>query len=154
MAISVGVNSYITLIEANAYLVDNLQYATYWSVLDDATRTLYLIESCKQIESVQFDGRKTSNTQDLQFPRDFTFKTNYTPINVKQAQAIQALYLAENWSMIHEREKMDSMNISDYGVGEIVEKRQKLKSLLCSEAIARLKLYSVFLTPILLIDRM
>lgn len=91
-------NSYCTVVETDAFFEGHLD-GSNWSNLETAEKTLYLVHACRDIDSLSFQGFKTTTTQKLQFPRDFQTETDsYTaitaiPAKIKQAQMEHALHL-------------------------------------------------------------
>lgn len=140
MSLVVGTNSYITVAEADTLLADHPD-AAIWTALTTAQKGTWLIHACKQLETLSYRGSKVETTQYLAFPRNFDTISNYTPNNVKIAQAIQALWLSQNYDRQKERLDLDDLNIKDYGVGDVTEVRYKITTLLCAEARAYVYLY-------------
>lgn len=68
MALIVGVNSYASRADADAYFADSLRGAT-WSALIDQTKDQALVEATRVFERQAWAGQKEVPTQDLQFPR-------------------------------------------------------------------------------------
>lgn len=96
--LNVGIDSYITVAEADAYIAAN--YAEYddlavvWGVLSEHDKEAYLRASLGQIEALVLYGRPYSREQALQFPRRDCFKAGPDiPSEVKEAQAENALAL-------------------------------------------------------------
>ncbi len=54
-----GLNSYVTLDEADAYLAGSLQAATLWAALSDADKTLALISATRSLERERWAGDKS-----------------------------------------------------------------------------------------------
>jgi len=61
-------NSYVTLLEANTYLEAHLQ-ASNWSALDDEKKKASLVSATREIDTMQFNGRRASQAQSLVWPR-------------------------------------------------------------------------------------
>lgn len=141
MSLVVGTNSYITVAEADTYLADHPDAATYWTPLSTAQKGIWLIEACRCLEVLSYMGQKSDYDQILNFPRDFSTKTDYTPENLKIGQAEQSIWLARNWDKIRERQDMDDLNVTDYGVGDVTEKRSRVINPLCKRAYDRVRLY-------------
>lgn len=55
-----GLNSYVTLDEADAYLAGSIQAATAWAALTDAEKTLALISATRSLERVAWSGDKSA----------------------------------------------------------------------------------------------
>ena len=140
MSLVVGTNSYITRSEANTLLADH-PGLTEWTAISDAEKDVYLIEACMEIDTLPFSGTRSNSDQTLSWPRDFSTETDYAPDNLKIAQAEQALHLARNWEKIQYRLDMDDMNITDFGVGDVTEKRMRVRGMICRRALQRLSSY-------------
>lgn len=100
--LTIGVDTYITLEEAKAYIEGNYpQYddlAVMWEVLEERDKEAYLRYSLGQLESLVLQGAPLIRTQDLQFPRKECFRpaTREKPIiptEIKEAQIENALAL-------------------------------------------------------------
>ncbi len=140
MSLVVGTNSYITVAEADTLLADHPD-AAIWTALTSAEKSTWLIHACNQLETLSFRGSKVETTQALAFPRNFATISNYTPNNVKIGQALQALWLSQNYERQKERLHLDDLNIGNYGVGDVTEVRFKVSTWICSEARARVFIY-------------
>jgi len=140
MSLTVGTNSYITVAEADTILADHPDTAI-WTALTATEKGTWLIHACNQLETLSFRGSKVATTQAMAFPRNFDTKLDYTPTNVKIGQAIQALWLSQNYERQKERLHLDDLNIGNYGVGGVTETRYKITTLICSEARAYVCLY-------------
>jgi hypothetical protein len=68
MALTVGVNSYGSQAEADAYFADSLR-AAEWAAILSATKDQGLIEATRILERKRWLGEKEVDTQDLDFPR-------------------------------------------------------------------------------------
>lgn len=73
MALEVGVNSYVTLQEANAIVADKFmstnEMAINWGKLSDSDKSAVLSKSRSSIDNLKLDGRRASTSQRLEFPR-------------------------------------------------------------------------------------
>lgn len=73
MALEVGVNSYVTLQEANAIVADKFmstnEMAINWGRLSDSDKSAVLSKSRSSIDNLKLDGRRASTSQRLEFPR-------------------------------------------------------------------------------------
>ncbi len=59
----VGLNSYVTLLEADAYLSGSIQWKDAWAAFDDATKHAALISAWRQLEREKWAGEKTEVSQ-------------------------------------------------------------------------------------------
>ena len=81
MALSVGVDSYVTLEEAEdilgkAYTSTNEVYVK-WQGLNDSDKEVMLRTSCRDINNLKFDGRREKVGQVLEFPRVLVYPVGY-----------------------------------------------------------------------------
>ena len=102
ISLTVGTNTYISLSDANTYFSKTFKAST-WSALSDDNKSIALLEACKKMEQLQYIGIKQSDSQALEFPRNFGNPLTYgaseydgTPQDVKNAQCELALYLYTN----------------------------------------------------------
>lgn len=75
MTITVGTDTYITIVEADAYLaltrVSTDPALVAWDALSDANKEIYLRKATQAINRLKFPGKKNGDsTQALSFPRD------------------------------------------------------------------------------------
>jgi len=95
MAITVGEDSYITLVEAQSYL-DNEFDTDSWDNATESDKEKALKQATKKIDSQFLLYSKYDSEQTLEFPRNITiYGYNETdgvvPDKVKEAQALEAL---------------------------------------------------------------
>ncbi len=73
MALEIGVDSYVTLEEAENYISSNYlsdnELVEKWSSLSDRDKEALLRASCIAINNLKFDGRRANLGQKLEFPR-------------------------------------------------------------------------------------
>lgn len=73
MSLNVGVDSYVTLEEAEKIINDNYLSSSdiliKWNTLDDSDKEVMLRTSCRDINNLKFDGRRLKTGQILEFPR-------------------------------------------------------------------------------------
>jgi hypothetical protein len=72
MALSLGINSYASIAEANYYFNDRLD-ATTWDNANDLTKAKALVSATRMIDGESFVGIASSATQALSFPRKGSF---------------------------------------------------------------------------------
>lgn len=81
MAITVGVDSYVTLEQAESIISDShistSDLVIKWNSLSDADKEVMLKTSCRDINNLKFDGRREVIGQKLEFPRVLTYPTGY-----------------------------------------------------------------------------
>ena len=157
--LNVGIDSYITVAEADAYIAAN--YAEYddlavvWGVLSEHDKEVYLRASLGQIEALVLYGRPYSREQALQFPRRDCFKAGPDiPSEVKEAQAENALALLNKDLKARSDEQMKTLGtlgvvkntkynkreMGEVGLGATLTGSEKHSSVLESEdAVKMLK---------------
>lgn len=83
MALIVGTNSYVTVLEADEYLADRL-YKESWLLLDETTKEKALISALDLQENLcAWDGVPTDEDQALSFPVD---EETEVPDDIKASQ--------------------------------------------------------------------
>lgn len=71
MALTIGVNTYVTRAEANTFLAESFAYAAVWAALDGSARDRALSEAFYLIDRQRYQGTRTGGAgQAAQFPRD------------------------------------------------------------------------------------
>lgn len=101
MSIEIGTNSYVSMSEASTHF-QNRMHSETWAFSSNQARALK--HACRLLETrVHWHGRKTDESQTLQWPRsgllDYYGKTlskDEIPATVKAVQCELALYLLEN----------------------------------------------------------
>ena len=111
MALVVGTNSYVTVVEANAYLVDRID-TDMWDTATPEDQAKALVTATRMIDGKGFIGQMTSPTQSLCWPRvNATFKdpryggrvtipSTTVPERLKQAVIEQALHILSNENLL------------------------------------------------------
>lgn len=122
MSIVVGTNSYITLEEANelieAYLVDSDVLRVAWEAASNANKTVYLLMSCMQLETLPFNSAKEDSTQVLSFPR-----TDGDTSKIQIAQALQAASLTNvvQQDETNQRATLRASGVKSFKIGNLSE---------------------------------
>ena len=103
MAIAVGVNSYVTIVEADAYLNDRIGAAAWFALLDDASegadsKTVYLVTA--------YNWLMSSPTLDL--------PSISTDDAIKTAQIESAFYLLEHYTALNARRAAQAQGVESY----------------------------------------
>lgn len=102
--LTINVDSYVTLEEADKYVEDNYtefdDLAVMWGVLSQRDKEAYLRYSLGQLESLVLQGAPLYPNQDLQFPRRECFKSAtkenpIVPTEIKEAQIENALAILD-----------------------------------------------------------
>lgn len=95
-------NSYVTRVEAAAYLSDRL-YVAAWEDADPQDQDKALVTACRRLEQEEFLGYRATNEQALKWPRVGTcdadgidYASDAVPAPVKYAQVELALQLLES----------------------------------------------------------
>jgi len=84
MTITVGTDTYVTVVEADAYLAVRYGYET-WALLDEPTKEKSLVSAAQQLDLLcVWYGDACEDDQVLAFPR--TADCPDTPIAIKNAQ--------------------------------------------------------------------
>lgn len=113
--LNIGVDSYVTLDEANQYVkeyykeFDNL--AVIWNVADDSEKEIYLKNSAYEIDNLLIVGVIFDKNQQMQFPRRECFKEGpEVPSEVKDAQIENALAIMSKSVSARSDEQMKILN--------------------------------------------
>lgn len=129
MSLTVGVDTYITLAEANEYVskyytsTDPLR--VQWEALSEGDCEVLLRQSFEQINGLPFAGRPTNPKQLLPFPRGDHF-TAQDMQQVKYAQAEQSLAISDPVASqeTEDRIKLRRAGVVQYTIGDLSEKFQ------------------------------
>ena len=87
IAIEVNINSYVSIIEADL-IIEGIFDNKEWESLTNEQKTVALINAAKKIDNMYFKGKKLSDNQEMQFPRDW--ETDVSE-KIKMAQCYEAL---------------------------------------------------------------
>ena len=81
MALNIGVDSYVTLEEAENLISNNhlstSELRLKWDELDNSDKEVLLRTSCRDINNLKFNGRRAKVGQLLEFPRVLQFPVGY-----------------------------------------------------------------------------
>lgn len=144
MSLTVGTNTYITLIEADTYVNDNYvstssKYIS-WDMLSDGDKEIFLKNACKKIDRQVLKGIKAINTQILEFPRalytdysiqnfpntnirynsDWVVETEVNQ-NVKDSQIEETLAIMINGDTANQRIDLQSQGVKSFRLGNLSE---------------------------------
>lgn len=129
MALTVGIDSYCTRAEAEAYLEDNYTSTdtkyTAWLTLSDHDADVLLRKAARLIDSQPIQGYKLLTTQTMAFPRILWtdavngFAEYDVPDAVKYAQAEIAVTLALGNS--EERADLQAQGVKSFSLGNLSE---------------------------------
>lgn len=111
MALVKGEDSYVTVVEADAYF-DSRLFATAWQALSNADKERALKTATRSIEKLEFEGRIADASQKLAFPRTgsyyepkYGYMTEFDPLvvptEIVEAVCEAAIYLASNSSAVN-----------------------------------------------------
>ena len=87
IAIEVNTNSYVSIIEADL-IIEGIFDNKEWESLTNEQKTVALINSATKLDNMYLKGTKLSETQEMQFPRDW--ETDVSE-KIKMAQCYEAL---------------------------------------------------------------
>lgn len=123
MALSKGVNSYVTVAEADDYFADRLDVAA-WTAADPTQKSQALVTATNVLEELPWTGTVMSASQSLAFPRSGYYfdprlgqhvtLDNDTPTRVLQATKELAYHLLNNDGVLD-----DSGVVRDLRVGTL-----------------------------------
>ena len=112
----VGVDTYITVEEANS-IVDKYAIGdTEWTKLEKANKEKYLINATLVIDSLRYNEGKSVKEQPLAFPLK---SMSDVPDDVKTANALEAYELTCFYADLDSqaREKLISQGVKSYSIG-------------------------------------
>lgn len=128
MPLKIGIDSYVTVEEANEYISGKL-FAEAWGEADTATRERALKEACRRINRLAYKGQKSDPAQILAFPRTMAvfgrigaigfMPGTDVPDEVKAAQCEEALALLKYGNS--SRMKLQEQNVLSVKIGDTSE---------------------------------
>ena len=147
MAIVVGENSYLTLVDANLYMTENYVSTSTelvtWNALTDGDKEIHLKNSTKRIDRQIIRGIKAVDSQTLEFPRalksncNYYYDTNVTGVNVNRyygyvveeevsqlvldAQVEEAMTLSVEGTSVSSRSAMQQQGVKSFTLGDLSE---------------------------------
>ncbi|AVX21600.1 hypothetical protein SAMN02745885_01651 [Carboxydocella sporoproducens DSM 16521] len=154
MALQVGINSYVTLSEAEEYFAGKL-FCEEWENADSYTKEKALITATKRINRLPFIGKKADPAQLLEFPREFAWTRQATfgftqeeeiSPEVKAATCEEALALLKFGN--NARTNAQEQNVVRVSFGDVSEEYRASLKLLSREALELLKPYIAGAVPI------
>lgn len=120
MALTKGVNSYVTLAEAEAYFADRVDAVAWFELADDDRKSQALVTATTLLDSLNWDGQSVSETQPLAFPRRISFFdprlgvdvcTDETPDRMNKATFELAYHLLNNSGILDETGTVESLQL-------------------------------------------
>lgn len=145
MAITVGENSYISIVDATTYVTTNYistdSKRLGWLALTDADKEIFLKKATKKIDRQKIRGIKAVYQQTLEFPRaiesDFyraEYYQNITITNysgymvetevaqiVKEAEVEEALAMMIDAGMSNKRAELQAQGVKSFSLGNLSE---------------------------------
>jgi len=115
MPLQIGIESYVTVEEANEYFAGRL-HAESWGETSDADKEKALKQATKEIDRQLLKGRKATDTQELAFPR---YPDTEVPEAVKEACCEIALALLERGNS--QRRKLQQEGVQSFSLGNMSE---------------------------------
>ncbi len=136
MALTVGTNTYISLADAETYITSNYlstsKESVIWAALSTQDKEVYLIRSCKKIDSQRLVGMKIDSSQTLAFPRSIYslnarayIDQSDVPVEVKYAQVEEALSLVLGTP---KRLELQRQGVKSFRLGDLYEEYQGASS--------------------------
>ena len=113
--LTVGVNSYITVAEAEELLAGDKLYDSFAALTNEQKKKL-LTDAAMRIDAMHFSGRKKSVMQYMEFPRSYM---NEVPYQVKSAQAQEAVYMLDKDA--ESRRIMQEQGVKSVTLGKVSE---------------------------------
>jgi len=123
--IEIGVNSYVTVAEANTYMAASFRGADFWAALTEEQKLRALITAFRIFETIRWVGQPTEEDQDAAWPRTGTLTPDGRPLpsdvvpqEIKDAQIEFAFEIASNSTV--ETTTSTSSNIKRVQAGDAV----------------------------------
>ena len=147
MSITVGVDSYVSLEEANNYFNSRL-HAEAWTGATDTDKEKALKQATRNIDTLPFRGAKASDAQALSFPRAYTVYKDGglvlvtdqdIPQAVKNATCEEALSLLQN----SQRKQLQEEGVDSITIGNLTEHYSGTYKSISSSAYKMLSRYIV-----------
>ena len=100
MSMTIGEDSYVSIIEADL-IIEGIFDNKEWESLTNEQKTVALINAATKIDNMYLKGTKLSDSQEMQFPRDWETAVSE---KVKMAQCYEALEICRyNYSRAKEQ---------------------------------------------------
>lgn len=127
--LKVGVDTYVTLDEANEY-VNNYFLSSdplriQWNAMEDSDREVLLRKAFVQMNQLPYTGKPKNPKQSLPFPRGCTFTTEDWQL-VKNAQVEQCVAISDPVAIqdFENRIKIRRAGVVKYTIGDLSEQFQ------------------------------
>lgn len=108
MAITVGVNSWVTIAESNSYLAQKIG-ATAWAGLSDASKEPYLVTAFRA----------------LYYNKNYTIPITSTAAAVKSAQIETAWFYYLYYTAVNKRAMLYSAGVRGFQISKFMEKLEE-----------------------------
>lgn len=127
MAVTLNENSYVTLVEAEAYFAQRLS-SEAWVEASSANKEAALVTATNVLDNMRWNGVAVSDSQLLCFPRDISYfdarlgrhiTVSDTPKRIKDAQIELALHLLENPDTLQSTTSIDSLKVGPIDLTDI-----------------------------------
>jgi len=129
MALSEGVNSYVTVTDANAYFTDRLDVAA-WTAADATMRAQALITATTVLDDMPWTGTAISESQPLAFPRNGDYfdprlgiavtLTEDTPTRIRTATMELAYHFLNNDGVLDDTGLVKDLQAGSISLGTII----------------------------------
>ena len=135
MALAKGVNSYVSLEEADAYFEDRLDVAA-WTEASDELKEQALVTAAVYLDSIEWPGTVVSVSQPLAFPRIGTYydpryglnmSLDPTPERIFRANMELAYHFLNNDGALDETGGVKNLKVGSISL-EFIEGAAKLSS--------------------------
>lgn len=126
MALAKGINSYVSLSEADAFFIDRLDVAA-WSEAPETQKLQALVTATSMLDSLVWVGTIASETQTLAFPRNgeyfdtflgytVTLSSSVVPKRIIVATYELAYHLLNNDGLLDDTGDIDSISIGGISI--------------------------------------
>lgn len=125
--LEVGIDSYITLEEAETYIknyVTDEAIKAKWNALTGEQKEVYLRKAVLNIDKLHFGGIKVDSKQRLEFPRKYSghysggYLVEEVPWAIKSAEVEEALFLTNG---VPQSIKNQKKGIKSFSIGDLSE---------------------------------
>lgn len=127
----VGTDSYVTIAEADAYIVANYPDLQTWSEKSEDQKQALLMGACLDLESLPFPGQASQAGQVLSFPR---FGSEGVPLAIKAAQIEIALLPLTQSTEAEKRNELQRQGVKSFSIGDLSESYGEVSGLMASYA--------------------
>lgn len=144
----VGADTYVTVVEADAYVMTNYRSGSAgrirWLAMDEGDKEIILATACRDMEQLPYQGQRATRDQSLAFPR---LGQDVVPERVKAAQVELAMWLTDDAKQadLDRRESLRMQGVSSFGLGDLSESYRAEtainRSLLCPKLRSLLTRY-------------